>query len=225
MLSDRQALDRDATAGILAAADHAILAHGQFHLVLAGGDTPRGAYRSLREASTDWSAWHIYFGDERCLPADDPARNSRMAGDVWLDHVPIPTAQLHAIPGKLGPVQAARAYVETLRTVGEFDLVLLGLGEDCHTASLFPGHEWGTALGSPDVLPVFDAPKPPPQRVTLSAARLSRTRQVMFLVSGEAKHNAIIDWRAGKDIPARAITPVAGVDVLVESAVLSPLKG
>ena len=99
------------------------------------------------------------------------------------------------------------------------------MGEDGHTASLFPGHEWGTAPGSPDALAMFDAPKPPPQRVTLSAARLSRARQVMFLVSGEAKHRAIVDWRAAKDIPARAITPVAGVDVLVESALLVPLKG
>ena len=223
-LSDRQALDRAVAVSILAAADRAIRARGQFHFVLAGGDTPRGAYRRLFEASDDWSGWHIYFGDERCLPADDPARNSRMAGEAWLDHVSIPTAQAHAIPAEVGAVQAAQAYTETVRAVGEFDLVLLGLGDDGHTASLFPGHEWGIAPGSPDALAVFDAPKPPPQRVTLSAARLSRSRQVMFLVSGEVKHRAIFDWRAGKNIPARAITPVAGVDVLVESALLLPLK-
>jgi 6-phosphogluconolactonase len=223
-LCDRPALDRAAAVAILAAADRAIRARGQFHLVLAGGDTPRGAYRRLREANADWSGWNIYFGDERCLPMDDPMRNSRMAGEAWLDHVFIPALQSHPIPGELGAVQAAQAYAETLRAVGEFDLVLLGLGDDGHTASLFPGHEWGTASGSPDALAVFDAPKPPPQRVTLSAARLSRARQVMFLVSGEVKHRAIFDWRAGKNIPARAITPVAGVDVLVESALLLPLK-
>jgi 6-phosphogluconolactonase len=223
-LSDRPALDRAAAVSILAAADRAIRAHGQFHLVLAGGDTPRGAYRRLREANADWSVWNIYFGDERCLPVDDPARNSRMAGEAWLDHVFIPTAQLHDIPADLGPVRAAQLYGETLHAVDEFDLVLLGLGEDGHTASLFPGDEWGTAPGSPDTLAVFDAPKPPSQRVTLSAARPSRARQAMFLVSGEAKHRAIFDWRAGKNIPARAITPVAGVDVLVESALLLPLK-
>jgi 6-phosphogluconolactonase len=114
-------------------------------------------------------------------------------------------------------------YTEALRTVGEFDLVLLGLGEDGHTASLFPGHEWGTAPGSPDVLAVFDAPKPPQQRVSLSAARLSRARQVIFLVSGESKREAVAEWRAGKNIPARAIVPTAGVDVLVESALLAPV--
>ena len=146
-----------------------------------------------------------------------------MAAAAWLDCVPIPLLQVHAIPGQFGALQAARMYAETLQAVGEFDLVLLGLGEDGHTASLFPDHEWGTASGSPDTLVVFDAPKPPPQRVSLSAARLSRARQVVFLVSGESKRRAVAAWRAGKDIPARAIMPAAGVDVLVESSLLAPL--
>jgi 6-phosphogluconolactonase len=93
--------------------------------------------------------------------------------------------------------------------------VLLGLGEDGHTASLFPGHEWGAAPGSPDVLAVLDAPKPPSQRVTLSAARLSRAREVWFVVSGDSKREAVAQWHSGENIPARAITPAAGVDVLV----------
>lgn len=223
-VTDRQALDRAVAVAVLAAADRAIRARGQFHLVLAGGDTPRGAYRRLCEASAAWSGWHIYFGDERCLPPADPARNSCMAGAAWLDRVAIPATQVHPIPAEAGAVQAAQAYAGTLRTVGEFDLVLLGLGEDGHTASLFPGHEWGRAPASADVLAVLDAPKPPPQRVTLSAARLSRARQVMFMVSGEAKHRALADWRAGKNIAAQAIAPVTGVDVLVESALLRPLK-
>lgn len=223
--ADERALQQMAMETILAGAAHAIHERGQFHLVLAGGNTPRGIYRGLCAAQTDWSAWHIYFGDERCLPSVDPARNSRMAAEAWLDRVPIPAFQLHAIPGELGATRAARRYAETLRTVGDFDLVLLGLGEDGHTASLFPGHEWGTAPGSPDTLAVFDAPTPPPQRVSLSAARLSRARQVIFLVGGESKHRAVAEWRAGKDIPARAIMPVRGVDVLVESSLLVPLAG
>jgi len=173
-------------------------------------------------ANTDWSAWHIYFTDERCLPPADAARNSRMAGEAWLDHVPIPIIQLHVIPAELGANKAASAYVETLRTIGEFDLVLLGIGEDGHTASLFPGHDWDSSPQSPDALAVFDAPKPPPERVSLSAARLSRTRRAIFLVSGESKRGAITDWRDGKNIPARAVTPAAGVDVLVDAALLAP---
>lgn len=148
-----------------------------------------------------------------------------MAAEVWLDAVPIPPSQVHLIPGELGALQAAQSYSEILRPVGDFDLVLLGLGEDGHTASLFPDHEWGTAIGSPDTLAVFDAPKPPPQRVSMSAARLGRARQVLFLVSGKSKHRVVSDWRAGMNIPARAIMPAAGVDVLVESALLLPLAG
>lgn len=222
-VADKLALQQMAIETILASAAQAIHERGQFHLVLTGGNTPRGIYHGLRTAETDWFAWHIYFGDERCLPPVDPARNSRMAAEVWLDRVPIPALQLHVIPAELGAVQAARMYAETLWAVDGFDLVLLGLGEDGHTASLFPDHEWGTAPGSPDTLAVLDAPKPPPQRVSLSAARLSRARQVIFLVSGESKHRAVAEWRAGKDIPARAIMPAAGVDVLVESALLIPL--
>lgn len=222
-VADERALQQEALEAILAGAAQAIYERGRFRLVLAGGNTPRGVYHGLRAAKTDWSLWHVYFGDERCLPPADPARNSHMAAEVWLDFVTIPPLQLHTIPGELGALHAARRYAETLQTIGDFDLVLLGLGEDGHTASLFPGHEWGTAPGSPDTLAVFDAPKPPPQRVSLSAARLSRARQVIFLVSGQSKQRAVAEWRAGKDIPARAIKPAAGVDVLVESALLAPL--
>jgi 6-phosphogluconolactonase len=220
--SDEHALKEAAYEAILACASQALQERDQFHIVLAGGNTPRGIYRRLRIAQTDWAAWHIWFGDERCLPANDSARNSHMAAEVWLDFIPVPPAQIHAIPAELGGIQSARIYAETLQTIGDFDLVLLGLGEDGHTASLFPGHEWGSAPGSPDTLAVFEAPKPPAQRVSLSAARLSRARKVIFLISGESKHRAVTEWRSGKDIPARAITPVAGVDVLVESALLIP---
>ncbi len=222
-VADASALQQLAIETILASAAWAILERGQFHIVLAGGNTPREIYHGLRTANTDWSAWHIYFSDERCLAPFDPARNSYMAAEVWLNSVPISPLQLHVIPGELGADEAAQKYSAVLRAVVDFDLVLLGLGEDGHTASLFPGHEWGAAPGSPDTLAVFDAPKPPPQRVSLSAACLSRARQVIFLVSGESKHRAVEAWRAEKDIPARAIRPAAGVDVLVESALLTPL--
>ncbi|HXI36898.1 MAG TPA: 6-phosphogluconolactonase, partial [Burkholderiales bacterium] len=122
---------------------------------------------------------------------------------------------------ELGAERAAQAYAGTLRDVGAFDLVVLGLGEDGHTASLFPGHDWGEAPGAPAALAVLDAPKPPRERVSLSAARLSHAREAVFLVSGESKRQAMADWRAGKPIPARAVAPAAGVaptagvDVLV----------
>lgn len=218
---DADALLRAAASRIAAAAERAIRARGRFLVVLAGGDTPRGAYRLLRELPAGWPGWQVYFGDERCLPPDDPARNSRMAGEALLDHVPIPRSQLHYIPAERGARAAAAAYADSLRGIGIFDMVLLGLGEDGHTASLFPGGDWGTAPDAPDVLAVFDAPKPPPERVSLSAARLGRAHEVLFLVAGAAKRAALQRWRRGEAIAAAAITPAAGVDVLVEQARLS----
>ena len=219
-VADAQALRQVAYRRILDAAARAIERRGRFLIVLAGGNTPRAIYRMLRAADTDWSRWQVYFGDERCLPTDDVERNNRMAADAWLNRVPVPQGQVHAIPAELGASVAALAYVETLRGVGDFDLVLLGLGEDGHTASLFPGRDWGVAASAPDALAVFDAPKPPAQRVSLSATRLSRARAVLFLVEGGSKRDAVTQWRVGADIPARAIRLEAGVDVLVESMLL-----
>ncbi|MDP3483306.1 MAG: 6-phosphogluconolactonase [Sulfuricella sp.] len=220
LFSSEQSLQTEAVNMIARAAEQAIIDSGAFRVVLAGGSTPRALYKRLCALKTDWAAWHIYFGDERCLPAIDPGRNSTMARDAWLDHVPVPQKQVYAIPAEMGAKAAAAAYSATLKPVGEFDLVLLGLGEDGHTASLFPGNDWGQEVDSPVALPVFDAPKTPAERVSLSAWRLSQAKQVLFLVIGESKHEAVMNWRAGANIPARAIKPQHGVDVLAESVLL-----
>lgn len=204
------ALNEASVSRILAAANEAIAARGAFSIVLAGGNTPKSIYESLRSATTDWRKWHIYYNDDRCLPADHPDRNSLMAAQAWLDHVAIPKQQIHDIPTELGPVAGAKAYADILQGLGDFDLVLLGLGEDGHTASLFPGHTWDDSV---DAFPVFDAPKPPPERVSISGARLSRTREVIFFVTGAGKQEAVDNWRKGVAIPATVIAPEAGVDV------------
>jgi 6-phosphogluconolactonase len=139
-----------------------------------------------------------------------------MAAEAWLDHVSIPPSQVHTIPAESGAAAATKSYAQTLAGLGNFDLVLLGLGEDGHTASLFPGHKWGAEADAPDVLPVFNAPKPPAERVSLSARRLAATREVIFLVSGTGKQSAVAAWRAGTAIPAAAIAPAAGVDILFD---------
>lgn len=216
----RAALQAEAVRRIRGAADSAITARGVFRIVLAGGNTPRGIYRALRERPANWPQWQVWFGDERCLPPNDEERNSKMARDTLLDHVPIPPQNIRVIPAEQGAGEAAVAYAQNLRGVGDFDLVLLGLGEDGHTASLFPGHDWGTGTDAPDTLAVFEAPKPPSERVSLSAARLSRARGVLFLVEGAAKRDAITRWRKGERIPASSITPAAGVDVLATSDLL-----
>lgn len=211
--ADAAAVDCAVAARILAAATAATAARGAFHLVLAGGTTPRRIYEALRVSAARWECWHIYFGDERCLPPQHPERNSRMAAAAWLDHVAIPPRQVHPMPADLGATAAAAAYARTLAGVAEFDLVLLGLGEDGHTASLFPGHDWGEGDAAADVLAVFDAPKPPSQRVSLSARRLGMARQVIFLAAGTAKREALAAWRNGEAIPAAAVRPAAGVDI------------
>lgn len=211
------ALEDAAVARILATADEAIAARGAFHLVLAGGTTPRQVYEALRAEQANWKHWHIWFGDERCLSPQDPERNSRMAMMAWLAHVPIPFAQIHEIPAELGAEAAAHDYAELLKTVARFDLVLLGMGEDGHTASLFPMQEWERAIAWPSVLPIHDAPKPPPDRVSLSPDRLSAAGRVLFLVTGVAKAGAVRDWKAGVAIPASRITATEGVDVYLDA--------
>ncbi len=206
-------LSEDALLRVAARASEALAARGVFHIVLSGGNTPRELYMRLATLETDWSRWQIWFGDERCLPGNHVERNSRMAGEVWLDASPIPRAQIHVIPAESGAKIAAQQYAQQLAGVAEFDLVLLGLGEDGHTASLFPGQvEQDSAQ---DAVPVFAAPKPPPERVSLSVRRLSHAREILFLVNGRGKRVAVADWKAGKAIPAALVCPAQGVDVLI----------
>ena len=138
-----------------------------------------------------------------------------MARAEWLDHVAIPLRQIHVIPGELGPETAAASYALKLADIDKFDLVLLGLGEDGHTASLFPGGAWEHQSPLAAVIPVHDAPKPPAQRVSFSPERLSHASRVMYLVSGAEKREAVMNWRAGVAIPASKIRPLAGVDVFL----------
>ena len=213
-------LEHAASLAILHAAQQAINQRGNFRIVLAGGKTPRGVYASLRDADANWSAWHVYFGDERCLPPNHPERNSRMAALAWLDHVAIPADQIHLIAAENGAEIAASAYEKIVDGIEQFDLVLLGLGEDGHAASLFPDHDWGVAPSSPGAIAIHNAPKPPPERVSLSAHRLSAARQVIFLVAGKEKRQAVKEWRNGVGIPAASITPANGVEIYIESAIL-----
>jgi 6-phosphogluconolactonase len=216
VVADESALAHRAAEFIAGCAREAIGARGVFRIVLAGGRTPAAAYRRLVPLATDWHKWQVYFGDERCLPAGHAGRNDTMARTSWLGRVAIPAGNVYSIPAELGPDRAAARYAGLLSALPEFDLVLLGLGEDGHTASLFPGHAIGDEPGAADVLAVHDAPKPPAERVSLSAARLRRAREVLFLVSGAAKRAAVAAWRSGAELPARHIASAAGARVLLD---------
>lgn len=208
-----EALCSAAIERIVAAANKAIAERGRFDIVLAGGTTPRTIYQGLCKAQTDWAHWYIWFGDERCLPPEDGERNSKMAYDALLKHVAIPFRQIHVIQGELGAARAAASYNLQLGMLGDFDLVLLGMGEDGHTASLFPGHSWNN--GDP-AMAVSDAPKPPSDRVSLTAARLSRSREVLFIVTGKGKQEAVNAWRRGAILPVAAITSKGILEVFMD---------
>lgn len=181
-------------------AAQAIAARGVFHVALAGGETPRRCYEKLRHLPVDWEHVQVYFGDERCLPAGDAQRNDRMARDTLLELVAIPPANIHAIPAELGARAAAAKYAVVLENAAPLDLVLLGMGEDGHIASLFPGNP---ALDSAAVaVPVFNAPKPPAERVSLGMSALNAARQRIFLVAGAGKRDALKQILLGKSLPA-----------------------
>ena len=201
VFADAQILVLQLADALCDVADDAIRARGTFHLVLAGGRTPQALYRELAKRHAGDAHWRIWYGDERCVPADDPARNSLMAETAWLADSAIPPQQRRAIPAELGDAAAATQYQQWLSDIGDFDLVLLGMGEDGHTASLFPGKKWDGA----DVLAVQDAPKPPPQRVSLSATRLSRSLRVWFIVTGADKHDAVVRWKRGESLPVASV--------------------
>lgn len=198
---------------ILSIAASAIEQHGTFKIVLAGGSTPEKVYQLLAESEADWSHWHIYFGDERCLPSDHEDRNSVMAARALLEKVAIPAEQIHAIPAELGPEAGAKAYRKMIADVEFFDLVLLGMGEDGHTASLFPGHEHNL---EETVHAVYHSPKPPPERVSLSAATLSNADEGLFLVTGSGKQEAVEQWRQGVYLPVTQIKLKNAVAVYVD---------
>ena len=215
---DAAALCQRAAGAIVRVAAEAIARRGAFYIVLTGGSTPREVYRLLRDAKSDWARWHVYIGDERCVPVDHAERNDAMARAAWLAHVAIPDSQIHMMPAELGPDEGARRYASVVAGIDRFDLVLLGLGEDGHIASLFPGNA-ARALKD-DAVPVRGSPKPPPERISLSAARLTRTEQMFFLVAGPAKREALAAWVRGRPIPAADVTPAQGLDIFADSSAM-----
>lgn len=215
VLDDPDAVAVDAAQRILQSASRAIAERNLFRIVLAGGRTPEAAYRLLVDADTDWSRWEVYFGDERCLPVNDMERNSTMAARALLDSVAIPDANIHSIPAELGAEAAAEEYEPVIRAAMPFDLVLLGIGEDGHTGSLFPGQQHPAEQL---VHAVHNAPKPPPDRVSMSIHALSEAREVLVLATGAGKQDAIRAWQAGEPVPIAEIGGPAPVDVLLDRA-------
>jgi 6-phosphogluconolactonase len=224
---DADQLAARAAARIAQEAAESIRHRGRFALVLAGGSTPRKAYgllaRGEGEYNVDWSRSLLFFGDERHVPHDDPRSNYRMVHESLLGMAPIASDQVLSIPTDAATAeQCAARYAAALvkffalppGTMPIFDLVLLGLGDDGHTASLFPGAK---ALAVNDTIATWSPPgrlPPPVDRITLTYPAINAARQVMFLVAGAGKAEALRDVIEGRapreERPAAGVVPESG---------------
>jgi len=205
----------------------AIRSSGRFTLVLSGGSTPKGLYKKLTEPECsdklNWNSIHIFWGDERCVPPDHPESNYRMALESFIDHVPLPPRNVHRIQGETQPQEAAIAYEKKLKTfffpghveppgVPGFDLILLGMGDDGHTVSLFPKaaalHEQSRWVVAHHVEKLRS------WRVTLTPRVINAAHDVLFLVSGRDKARCLKKVLQGPyrpdELPAQVIRPASG---------------
>jgi 6-phosphogluconolactonase len=224
VLSDSRSLAAAAADMILQEIEAVLSRRERFSLVLSGGETPRETYGFLasgrRRTRADWSRVEFFWGDERCVPPEHPESNYALAWESLLSRVPHMPEKVHRIEVEAGAEGAASGYEALLRGEGlgaghapRLDLVLLGMGEDGHVASLFPG---SSALEESErlVLPV-SAPRPPVERVTLTLPAINAARQVFFLVQGAVKADSVAcilgtpAERAAADLPASRVRPAS----------------
>jgi 6-phosphogluconolactonase len=187
-LSDFTVLDSAEDVAAAAAAGVAqALRDGARTLVLAGGSTPRRCHELLSEMDIAWGRVSILFGDERCVPPNHPESNYLMARESLLDRVS--PATVFRMPAELGPDEGAELYARVVEMVGTLDVVMLGVGEDGHTASLFPNHPGLHAKGL--AVGIRNSPKPPPERVTLTLSVLQAAKRVIIVATGAGKADAV----------------------------------
>jgi 6-phosphogluconolactonase len=198
IFSTPQALGEAAANYVSQVSARAVTERGRFCVALSGGSLPKLLGPPLaaqpRRSQIEWSAWHVFWADERCVPLAHAESNYRLAREYLFEQVPIPPDQIYAIDDALPPGLAAEAYQGLLQQLfqpgpGEiprFDLILLGMGEDGHTASLFPGHPLLTETER-WIAPIEDSPKPPPERITLTLPLINQARHIAFLAAGSGK--------------------------------------
>ena len=223
VLDDAEAVARHAADAIGERIDAARHDGRALHIALAGGSTPKRAYELLARVAGSWAHVHLWLGDERWVPEDDPDANVRMVRESLLAGARDGAPVLHPVPSPEVPEDAAWLYrLEVLSHMPEavFDVVLLGMGPDGHTCSLFPGHPVLDVREAP-VAPVRDSPKPPPERVTLTLPVVRDARFTLLLVTGAGKRDALAAALAGDES-----TPLArlggGLDEVACDAAAAP---
>lgn len=236
LFKDHERLSRHAATLFIEGSDRAIRERGRFLVVLNGGSTPTRLFQLLAAEYKDQVAWekaHIFWGDERCVPPDDPGSNYGQAREALLNKAPIPEENIHRVRGELEPAAAAQAYEETLRSFADrelelprFDLVYLGMGEDGHTASLFPYSP--VEVTTPVLAVTAHYQDRPADRVTLSQLVFNRARMIAFMATGEKKAETlakvISDRYNPERYPAQRIDPKDGELVwLVDDAAAGEL--
>ncbi len=219
VLKDAEALAREAARRFVALAEAAIQARGRFTVALSGGSTPRRMYELLAEKpykdEVNWSEVYVFFGDERMVAPDTPESNYFLAVDKLLAHVPVPDENVFPyVTLGVSAEDAAELYAQELTAFfgspPVFDLVFLGMGEDGHTASLFPGHDEVTNPSGKLVAAVHDAPKPPPTRLTLTYQTIDAAKNVLFLVGGKGKAEVLKRIKNKETLPASQVQPTDG---------------
>lgn len=171
------------------------------HVALPGGNSPARCLAFLAGKSLDWGKVHWYLGDERCVPVGDKDRNDLMLEKHFWSKI---TAEnIHTIPAELGAETAANAYSKEISSIECFDIVFLGMGEDGHTASLFPGNKALDDIRT--VVPVFNSPKPPAERVSLSLGTIRNAKCRIVLTGGTAKSDVIKRIKNNEDLPVNSI--------------------
>jgi 6-phosphogluconolactonase len=204
VFDDAEGVARHAASTLAAAIDGARDEGREMHVALAGGSTPQRAYELLAEVEGSWAHVHLWLGDERCVPEDHEDANVRMMRESLLVGARAGEPVLHPVPSPEVPEDAAWLYGrEVLAHMPDavFDIVLLGMGPDGHTCSLFPGHPVLNVCEAP-VAPVRDSPKPPPERVTLTLPVVRAARLTLLLATGAGKRDALTAALAGdRSIP------------------------
>ena len=179
----------------------AIQNNGLCHVVLPGGNSPKACLEYLSAETIPWEKVHWYLGDERCSPVGHPDRNDRMLSEVLWSW--ITATNIHPVQAELGAEAAAESYRKLVDQVDVFDVVFLGLGEDGHTASLFPGNQ---ALNDPrSVVPVHHSPKPPADRVSLGLSTLKNAAKRVILSGGPGKAEIILRIKSGEELPVNLL--------------------